>query len=200
MPVVLATAKGVATREMIIDQAYSLACAVGLESLSIGVLAHNAGMSKSGVFAHFGSREELQLAVLDAAAQRFATHVMASAMNVPRGTQRLRAIVENWFDWVNHETGGCLLLSAVSEYDDRPGPMRDRIIEQQKKWRSEIAKSVRIARDNGDLLATVDPDQIAFEIYAVALMVHHDAGLFGYEGALQRGRRAFERLLDSCLT
>lgn len=199
MPVTHTMSKGAATREMIIDRAYALACAAGLESLSIGVLAQNAGMSKSGVFAHFGSREELQAAVLDSAAERFVEHVMGSALKVPRGVQRLRRIVENWFDWVNHESGGCLLLSAVSEFDDRPGPMRDRVIEQQNRWRREIARAVGIARDTGELNAATDPAQVAFEIYAIALMVHHDAGLFGYDDALLHGRRAFERLLESCL-
>lgn len=199
MPVTHTISKGAATREMIIDRAYALACAAGLESLSIGVLAQNAGMSKSGVFAHFGSREELQAAVLDSAAERFVEHVMGSALKVPRGVQRLRRIVENWFDWVNHESGGCLLLSAVSEFDDRPGPMRDRVIEQQNRWRREIARAVGIARDTGELNAATDPAQVAFEIYAIALMVHHDAGLFGYDDALLHGRRAFERLLESCL-
>ncbi len=199
MSVATPTSKGAATREMIIDRAYALACAAGLESLSIGVLAQHSGMSKSGVFAHFGSREDLQAAVLDSAAERFVDHVMASALKVPRGVARLRKIVENWFDWVNHESGGCLLLSAVSEFDDRPGPMRDRVVEQQNRWRSEIAKAVRIARETGELKASVDPGQVAFEIYAIALMVHHDAGLFGYEDARLHGRRAIERLLESCL-
>ncbi|HMM67315.1 MAG TPA: TetR/AcrR family transcriptional regulator [Dokdonella sp.] len=199
MSVTNSSSKGAATREMIIDRAYALACAAGLESLSIGVLAQHSGMSKSGVFAHFGSREDLQAAVLDSAAERFVDHVMASALKVPRGVARLRKIVENWFDWVNHESGGCLLLSAVSEFDDRPGPMRDRVVEQQNRWRSEIAKAVRIARETGELKASVDPGQVAFEIYAIALMVHHDAGLFGYEDARLHGRRAIERLLESCL-
>jgi AcrR family transcriptional regulator len=199
MSVINSSSKGAATREMIIDRAYALACAAGLESLSIGVLAQHSGMSKSGVFAHFGSREDLQAAVLDSAAERFVDHVMASALKVPRGVARLRKIVENWFDWVNHESGGCLLLSAVSEFDDRPGPMRDRVVEQQNRWRSEIAKAVRIARETGELKASVDPGQVAFEIYAIALMVHHDAGLFGYEDARLHGRRAIERLLESCL-
>lgn len=200
MPISLATPKGAATREMIIDRAYALARAAGLEGLSIGVVAQNAGMSKSGVFAHFGSREELQFAVLDAAAKRFVDFVMSRALKVPRGVGRLRAIVENWFEWVDHESEGCLLLSAVSEYDDRPGPMRDRVIEQQNQWRAGIARAVQIARDCGDLAGSVDPEQIAFEIYAIALMVHHDAGLYGYADAKVRGRRAFERLLESCLS
>jgi AcrR family transcriptional regulator len=185
---------------MILDRAYSLARAGGLEALSIGVLAQSAGMSKSGVFAHFGSREELQLAVLDTAAERFAEHVMGNALSEPRGVRRLHRVVENWFDWVNHETGGCLLLSAVSEYDDRPGPMRDRVMDQQKRWRAQIARTVRQTMETGEFQAILDPEQVAFEIYAIALIVHHDAGLFGYDNALDRGRRAIHRLFASCRT
>jgi AcrR family transcriptional regulator len=198
MTLPLSTSKGAATREMILERAYALARETGLESLSIGGLALSAGMSKSGVFAHLGSREELQLAVLDSAAQRFAEHVMASAMKAPKGVKRLGVIVENWFDWVNHESGGCLLLSAVSEYDDRPGPMRDRVIAQQRRWREQIARAVQQAIDSGEFQAALDASQIAYEIYAIALMVHHDAGLFGYSDALERGRRAIRRLFDSC--
>jgi AcrR family transcriptional regulator len=198
MPTAIATNKGAATREFILDRAYDLACAAGLESLSIGVLAQSASMSKSGVFAHFGSREDLQLAVLEVAGQRFIEHVLTPALKSPRGLVRLRAIIINWFDWVRNKSGGCLLLSAVSEYDDRPGPLRDRVIEHQQRWRAELARAVQIARDSGELSAATEPLQIAFEIYAIAVMVHHDAGLFGFDEAVARGCVALERLLKSC--
>jgi len=193
-----ATGKGAATREAIIDRAYGIACSAGVEGLSIGPLAAAVGMSKSGVFAHFGSREELQLAVLDSAAERFVAHVFRPAMKVPRGLPRLKAIVHAWFDWVRHTgDGGCLVLAAVTEYDDRPGPQRERLLQQQAQWRGALAHAVRLAVETGDLRAGTDADQLAFELYALALVVHHDAGLFGYDAASTRGRAALDRLLDS---
>src|SRR5690606_20776939 len=109
MPALSSTSKGAATRDAILDHAYAIACSAGLEGLSIGALAHAVGMSKSGVFAHFGSREDLQLAVLEDGAQRFVTHVFQPALRQSRGVARLRTIIEQWFDWVRHEDDrGCL--------------------------------------------------------------------------------------------
>src|SRR5688500_1966289 len=136
MTTATATTKGAATRETIVERAYEIARFSGLEGLSIGPLAQAVGMSKSGVFAHFGSREDLQLAVLYSAGERFTNHVLLPALKHRRGLPRLRAIVEAWFDWVKHtHGGGCLYLAAVSEYDDRPGPLHDRLVEYEIRWR-----------------------------------------------------------------
>lgn len=197
MTILTATSKGAATREAIIDRAYGIACAAGLEGLSIGPLAQAVGMSKSGVFAHFGSREDLQLAVLDEAAVRFVDHVLRPALSKPRGLARVRAILEAWYDWVRQTEGSCLLLSAASEYDDRPGPLRDRLVEHERRWRQEVARAVTLAIGTGELAGDTDPDQMAFELASLALIVHHDAGLFGFESAADRGRRALERLFRS---
>ncbi|HEY5802336.1 MAG TPA: TetR/AcrR family transcriptional regulator [Lysobacter sp.] len=198
MSALTATSKGAATREAIIDRAYDVACSAGLEGLSIGPLAQAVGMSKSGVFAHFGSREDLQLAVLDAAGQRFVGHVLLPALKLPRGLPRLRAIVEAWFDWARQSSeGGCLLLSAASEYDDRPGEIRDRVIAHELRWRRELARAIALAVETGDLAVDTEPEQLAFEVYSLALIVHHDAGLFGFEPAAARGRSALERLFRS---
>jgi len=198
MSTTAATAKGAATREVIVDRAYSIACLAGLEGLSIGVLAQSVGMSKSGVFAHFGSREDLQLAVLDDTGRRFLAHVLVPALKLRRGLPRLRGIVAGWIDWVRHTSdGGCLFLGAVSEYDDRPGPQRDRLIQHQVRWREELARAIRMAIDTGELRADTDPMQLAFEIYGLVLVVHHDAGLFDREAAFGNGLRAFDRLIDS---
>lgn len=199
MNVMTATSKGAATRDAIIDRAYGIACAAGLEGLSIGPLAQAVGMSKSGVFAHFGSREELQMAVLDEAGERFVAFVLRPALKQPRGLARLRAILEAWYDWVRQSEGSCLLLSAASEYDDRPGPLRDRLVQHEGRWREAIARAVALSIDTGELAADTDPDQMAFELYSLALGVHHDAGLFGFELAAGRGRRALERLFRSYL-
>ena len=193
-----ATSKGAATRDAIIDRAYGIACSAGLEGLSIGPLAQAVGMSKSGVFAHFGSREDLQLAVLYSAGERFTNHVLLPALKHRRGLPRLRAIIEAWFDWVRHtHEGGCLYLAAVSEYDDRPGALRDRLVEYEVRWRNELARAIQYAIDAGELQADTDPQQLAFEVYSLALIVHHDAGLFGYEAAQSRGQRAYQRLIQS---
>jgi AcrR family transcriptional regulator len=193
-----ASNKGAATRETIIDRAYGMACSAGLDSLSIGTLALAVGMSKSGVFAHFGSREGLQLAVLESAGLRFGHYVLVPALAAPRGLPRLRAIVERWFDWVRHSSdGGCLYLAAVSEFDDRPGAIRDSLLQHEVRWRNELARAIQLTLEAGELHPDTDAQQLAFEIYGLALIVHHDAGLFGYDAARLRGQRAFERLIRS---
>ncbi|MBB1060504.1 TetR family transcriptional regulator C-terminal domain-containing protein [Marilutibacter spongiae] len=196
MNALTATSKGVATRDSIIDRAYGIACAGGLESLSIGPLAQAVGMSKSGVFAHFGSREDLQLAVLDNAAARFFDAVLVPALKAERGLDRLRAIMEGWFDWVRQNEGGCLLVAAVSEYDDRPGALRDRVVAQQRRRRQDIARAAGHAIERGQLDPATDPMQLSFELYCLALGVHHDAGLFGYPDSLARGLAGLDRLLQ----
>jgi AcrR family transcriptional regulator len=189
------TGKGAATRDMIVDRAYLIASSAGLEGLSIGPLADAVGMSKSGVFAHFGSREDLQLAVLDLAAQRFGEHTLVRALRAGRGLPRLRAIFDHWLEWLGRDRGGCLLLSAVSEYDDRPGPLRDRVIAHHLRWRGELVRAIGMAIASGELRGDLDADQFAFEISAVALAVQHDLALVPADAALARGRRMFERLL-----
>lgn len=191
-----ASAKGAATREVILARSYALACRNGLEGLTIGLVAEQVGMSKSGVFAHFGSREDLQLSTLDLAGELFARDVLQPALEARRGLPRLRAIFANWAGWVRHEKdGGCLFLAAASEYDDRPGPIRDRLLALEAAWREQLARAVQQAIDAGELDASTDPAQFAFEMYAIALAIHHDAGLTGYVGAVARGQRAFERLI-----
>ena len=188
-----ATPKGAATRESIVGRAYEIARASGVEGLSIGPLATAVGMSKCGVFAHFGSREDLQLAVLEEAATRFGNAVLIPALSQPRGLPRLRAIMHNWFEWVRGTAGGgCVLLGSVTEYDDRPGPLRDQVLHNERRWRGELERAVRLAIDAGQL-ADGDADQYVFELYAIPLTVHHEAGLFGYDLARKHGDAAVER-------
>jgi AcrR family transcriptional regulator len=187
-----ATIKGASTREGIIDRAYEMARAAGLEGLSIGTLAHAVGMSKSGVFAHFGSREALQLAVLDSAATRFGESVLIAALSQPRGLPRLRAIMRNWFEWGRHAAGGCVLVGSVTEYDDRPGVIRDRVLHNEQRWRDALQRAAQLAIDSGHL-RDGDTDQYAFELYAIPLAMVHEAGLFGYERARRHGEAALER-------
>ncbi|GAA0708295.1 TetR/AcrR family transcriptional regulator [Dokdonella soli] len=195
MSAVPATTKGAATRELIIDRAYAIACGEGLEGLSIGDLAQAVGMSKSGVFAHFGSREDLQLAVLDSAGQRFGESVLIPALRAPRGLARLRAIVDGWFDWVRDNRQGCLVMGAVSEYDSRPGALHERVVALIQRWRSDSARAVGMAIDSGELRAGTDAHQLAFEIFGIALALHQDTRLFDPKQARVQAERAFERLL-----
>ena len=197
MTVMLKNTKGAATRELILDRAYSIACRKGVEGLSIGDLAQTVGMSKSGVFAHFGSREELQLAVLDAGGRRFGERVLIPALREPRGLLRLRAIISGWFDWVRDNAQGCLIIGAVSEYDSRPGPLRDRVIKLIKRWRIETARAVSLAIDAGELRSDTDAAQLAFEFFGIALVLHQDLRLFDPKQAVRQAERAVERLLAS---
>jgi len=197
MTTITAPGKRANTRETILDHAYALARHDGLEGLSIGTLAAAVGMSKSGVFAHFGSREELQLAVLDAGGQRFMARVLLPALKQPRGLPRLRAIVASWFEWVREHQSGCVLLSAASEYDGRNGALHDKVVSQQVDWRGGLQTAIVQAVTEGHLRADTDTAQLAFEIYALMLGLHHDAGLFGFDEAGQRAAQAFERLWRS---
>ncbi len=191
----VAVNKGAATRESVVGHALSIALTDGFEGLTIGNVAQSVGMSKSGVFAHFGSREDLQLAVLDAAAQRFTDNVFMPAMREKRGLPRLRAIMRHWVIWMRNE--GCPMVSAAVEYDDRPGPIRDRVVEYQTRLRRELARAVQMAIDTGELKADCDPQQLAFEIFAVELALHHDSRLFKRNDSMVRAERSMQRLLDS---
>lgn len=197
MTIAIPPGKRASTRDLILDHAYALARHDGLEGLSIGALATDVGMSKSGVFAHFGSREDLQLAVLDTGTRRFMARVLLPALKQPRGLPRLRAIVANWFEWGREHQSGCVLLSAASEYDGRDGALHDCVVQQQAGWRGELQKAVDHAVQQGHLVADTDADQLAFEIYALMLGLHHDAGLFGFDQAGRRTTAAFERLWRS---
>jgi AcrR family transcriptional regulator len=192
MHALTATTKGAATRETIIERAFEIARFAGVEGLSIGPLAQAVGMSKSGVFAHFGSREDLQLAVIEHAATEFGTMVLIPTLSQPRGLPRLRAIMHNWLEWVRRNSGGCVLLGSVTEYDDRPGALRDRVLANEQRWRSMLRRAIQLAIDEGHLRPG-DTEQYAFELYAIPLTVHHKAGLFGYEQARALGEKAAER-------
>ncbi|MDR6993367.1 AcrR family transcriptional regulator [Luteimonas sp. 3794] len=196
MTPVPATSKGSATREMIVERAYAIASRQGLEGLSIGDLAGAAGMSKSGVFAHFGSREDLQLSVLDWTAERFAAVVVAPALARPRGLPRLRAIAEGWFQWVLDNPDGCVMLGAANEYDARPGALRERTVRWLQHWRQQLAKAIGMCVDAGELAPSTDPMLLAFEIFAVTEGLH-TARLYDPDHARQLALRSLDRLLAS---
>jgi AcrR family transcriptional regulator len=189
--------KGERTRGAILDGAWRLATQLGLEGLTLGRLADDLELSKSGLFAHFGSKDELQTATLARAAERFAEIVILPALQSTGGEQRLRALFERWLDWPRRarQPGGCIFVAAAAELDDRPGPARDKLVALQREWRDTLARVVKRAQDLGDLRPDVDPDQLAFEIQGIGLACHETARLLRDPRALDRARAAFERLL-----
>lgn len=191
-----APSKGRQTHAAILDAALGLASHMGLEGLSIGALAELTGMSKSGVFAHFGSREELQIAVVREYHARFEAEVFAPAMDQPRGLPRLRALTERWLERVSHEIdSGCIYISGAVEFDDRPGPVRDALAQMVQTWRRALQRAVEQAVQEGHLRADTDVQQMLFEIHGLILALHHDARFLRTPGAIARARAGFERTL-----
>jgi AcrR family transcriptional regulator len=189
--------KGQQTRAAILDSALRLASQMGLEGLSIGALAEVTHMSKSGVFAHFGSREELQIAVIREYHRRFEEEVFFPAMREARGVPRLRALFEHWLRRVSVEVdSGCIYISGAVEFDDRPGPVRDALVSMVRAWQDALARAIRIAIDDGHLKDSTDPQQMLFEMHGLILALHHDARLMRTPGAPQRARLAFDRLVN----
>jgi AcrR family transcriptional regulator len=183
-------AKGARTRESILRVAVNLASVEGLQGLTIGRLADELKMSKSGLFAHFGSKEELQLATVEMARDIFVEHVMRPGLAQPPGMPRLWALCENWLEHVETRVfeGGCFFTAASFEFDSRPGPVRDRIVEIMKKWLLALGRAVDEARKAGHLKAAVDPQQFAFEIYSLAIGAHWGSQLLGDKKALRNVR------------
>ncbi len=193
--------KGQQTRAAILDAALGLASLKGLEGLSIGVLADAMQMSKSGVFAHFGSREELQMSVVREYHRRFKEEVFAPAVLEPRGLPRLRALFERWVRRVSVEIdSGCLYISGAVEFDDRPGPVRDALASMVQAWQSSLERAIRLAVAEGHLQAEVDPAQLLFELHGLILALHHDARFLRNPHAIARARKAFERLVHQSAT
>jgi AcrR family transcriptional regulator len=189
--------KGEQTRTAILDEALRIASKLGLEGLTIGSLADATGMSKSGLFAHFGSREDLQLAVLEHAAQAYGERVFIPVLKIERGLPRLKALFERWLDWALESglPGGCIMLSAAFEYDDRPGPIRDAAIEMQHRGNAITKKAVRLAIEEGHLNPDTDPEQISFEMLGMVLASHNHRRLLGDKEARKRALIAFDELI-----
>jgi AcrR family transcriptional regulator len=188
--------KGQQTRAAILDAALGLASHMGLEGLSIGALAEVTQMSKSGVFAHFGSREELQISVIREYHNKFEEEVFFPAIREARGLPRLRMLFENWVKRVTVELdSGCIYISGAVEFDDRPGPVRDALASMVRAWHAALEKAIRIAIDEAHLRADTDPQQMLFEIHGLVLALHHDARFLRLPGATDRARTAFDRIV-----
>ncbi|MCK6421296.1 MAG: TetR/AcrR family transcriptional regulator [Aquabacterium sp.] len=189
--------KGQQTRAAILDAALTLASHMGLEGLSIGALADVTNMSKSGVFAHFGSREELQIAVIREYHNRFEEEVFFPAVREARGLPRLRALFERWVRRVSVEVdSGCIYISGAVEFDDRPGPVRDALASMVRAWQSALERAIRLSIEEGHLRPDADSLQMLFEVHGLILALHHDARFLRLPGAVDRARAGFERIVS----
>lgn len=188
--------KGQQTKAAIVDAALGLATQIGLEGLSIGAVAEVMRMSKSGVFAHFGSREELQISVVREYYRRFEEEIFSPALAQPRGLPRVRALFANWMKRVAVELqSGCIFISGAVEFDDRSGPVRDALASSVQAWLSALNRAVQMAREADHLRADADEQQITFEIHAIILALHYEARFLKTPGSMARAEQAFEGIL-----
>jgi AcrR family transcriptional regulator len=191
--------KGQQTKAAIVDAALGLATQIGLEGLSIGALAEVTQMSKSGVFAHFGSREELQISVIREYHRRFEEEVFYPAMRDVRGLPRLRALFAHWMKRTSVEIdSGCIYISGAVEFDDRPGPVRDALASSVMTWHAAMKRAIESAKAEGHLDAGVDEEQMLFEIHGLILALHYEARFLKDSGAIARANRGFENILRQC--
>ena len=190
--------KGEETRAAILDDALALASEVGFTGLTIGQLAEHTGMSKSGLFAHFRSKEALQLETLEWARDRFTDIVIRPTLAAPRGEQRVRALFDRWLDWETESLrGGCVFVTATIEFDDQPGAMRDAVVRNQQDWMDFVATVAGTAVSEGDFRADLDTEQLAFTLQGLMLGYHHAARLMRDPKALDHTRQALDQLLEA---
>jgi AcrR family transcriptional regulator len=195
--------KGENTKAEILERATRMARVEGLEGVTLAPLAEELGMSKSGLYAHFRSKEQLQIEVLNYSSEVFVDAVVRPALTYPRGEPRLRHAFEGWLKWgightddeVFRKLGGCIFVAASAELDDRPGPVRDRLVAIQREWLDALAQMVRSGQKDGKFRGDVDADQVAFELHGILLSAHQAVRLFADGTAVQRAYRAFDRLI-----
>jgi AcrR family transcriptional regulator len=194
-----AASKGEQTREAILTKALGLATRIGFEGLTIGRLADDLGMSKSGLFAHFRSKEALQLEILRMAGERMVDTVVKPALVVKRGEPRVRALFDGWLAWEQSPSlpGGCPFMAASFELDDRPGPVRDFVVQNLRDWLDTLAGAARIAVQEGHFRADLDCEQFAHECQGIGLAFVHASRLMRDPKARARAQTAFESLLDA---
>jgi AcrR family transcriptional regulator len=190
--------KGEQTRQGILETALAEVSTTGLSGLSIGGLAHKVSMSKSGLFAHFDSKHDLQLQVLQTARGLFIEKVIAPALQQPRGEPRVRALFDNWLEWSESSLlpGGCPFVSAAVELDDQPGSLRDYLVQAQKDWLDTLATAARIAVEEGHFKPGLDTHRFAFDFYSVILAYYHFSRLLDDPETTERCRKAFADLLE----
>jgi AcrR family transcriptional regulator len=190
--------KGQQTKAAILDEAVGIASRVGFNALTIGQLAESTGMSKSGLFAHFRSKEALQLETLERGRERFTDLVIRPTLAAPRGIGRVRALVDNWLVWETEALqGGCIFVTGSIEYDDQPGPMHDALVRNQQDWAEFIATVAGTAVREGDFKADLDTAQFSFTLQGLMYAYHHTARLLNDPKSLDHTRAALEQLLAS---
>ena len=189
--------KGEETRKQVLEAAVEAAASSGLASLTIGSLAERTGMSKSGLFAHFKSKENLQVQVLEAASEAFIQDVFRPALAAPRGEKRILTLFESWLAMSRDGTAECLFVSAAWEYDDQPGAVRDRLVRMHLDFNDSVAQMVRAGIAEGFFAADADPEQFAHDLHGIMLIFFQAHHLLGDARAEERARRAFSRLIDS---
>ena len=191
--------KGLQTKATIVEAALGLATHIGLEGLSIGALADITGMSKSGVFAHFGSREELQISVIREYHARFEQEVFYPAMAAMRGVERLRALFDHWMKRTTVEIdSGCIYISGAIEFGDRTGPVREALVSSVLTWHAAMKRAIVQCKDLGQLRSDVDPDQMLFEIHGLILALHYEARFLQTPGSIDRAVMGFNNILARC--
>jgi AcrR family transcriptional regulator len=183
-----------------LEQGLQKASQLGLEAVTIGTLAKETQLSKSGLFAHFQSKENLQIAILDHAAEDFTNYVILPALKVPRGLSRIRKLVELWIEWGSKLPGGCIFVTAATEYSDRPGKIRDHLISQQEHWINSLKRLSQSAIKAGDFRADIDQDQFAYDLYSLLLGFHYFDRLLNNPKTKQRQEIALEDLLKRYCT
>ena len=188
--------KGENTKRTILEYGLQMASQVGLESVTIGVLARETGMSKSGLFAHFQSKENLQIEILAYAAREFSDNIVVPALKSPAGIPRIKALVENWIVWGAKMQGGCVFVSASTEFSDRPGRVRTVLLKQQEAWIDTLKRIAESAMKVGDFKKEIDCEQFAFELYSLLLGFHYYHKLLQDSGTKKRQETALEQLLD----
>lgn len=189
--------KGEQTRAAILDAALELASREGLEGLTIGALADRMNMSKSGVFSHFGSREDLQIEVLKLYHRNFEQEVFYPSMRLPRGLPRLQSMFDLWIKRVTEEiASGCIYISGAVEYDDRAGAVREALAGMVGAWQTALGRALRQAIEEKHLSGRTDPEQLVFEIHGLILALHHDARFLRKPGSVERAQTGFTRLIE----
>src|SRR5215212_6249555 len=186
--------KGDETRDAILTEATAVAAKVGLTGMTIGQLAAHTGMSKSGLYAHFASKEALQIEILRHTRERFVDQVVRPALRSPRGVARLRVLFDSWIVWSEALEGGCLFVAACSELDDQPGPVRDALVRDERDWLEMIATVAGTAVSEGEFRDDLDLEQFAYELHALTLAHQHSSRLLRDPKALERVHRAFDSL------
>ena len=195
--VVPARSKGALTKAVIVDQALKIASHQGLEGLTVGLLAEALAMSKSGVFAHFGSREGLQLAVVREYYRRFEAQVFQPALQEPKGLARLQKMINLWMQTSIQElSAGCIFISGAVEFDDRPGPVRDELVRSVQTWRAALKRAIEQAVEVGDLKKDCAPEAMLFQIYSYVQRLHHDVRFLQISRSVDIAAQSIQQTID----